>query len=226
MSNIVKLRLSAEVMSSPAANRSSTWSRTASTSIDYDPRTDLFRRFFSVIQNKMHWAAHGRTAAEVIAERADASKPQMGLTSWTGARPVKSDVGVAKNYLSEPELDTLNRIVSFYLDFAELQALNRKPMYMRDWIGKLDDFLRLSERDILNHAGAVSQEAALVKAHDEYEKFRMMEDTKPSLVESHFRETVEALTRIERESPKDSKNAHSNRPGRGSKRKRQGKDDA
>ena len=106
----------------------------------------------------MHWAAHGHTAAEIIAGRADAGKPLMGLTSWTGAKPRRSDVEVAKNYLTAEELDTLNRIVSMYLDFAELQALNRKPMYMRDWIAKLDDFLRVSERDILTHAGRVSHE--------------------------------------------------------------------
>lgn len=112
------------------------------TSIDYDPNTDASRKFFSVIQNKMHWAAHGHTAAEVISTRADAIKPNMGLTSWTGARPKQVDSEVAKNYLTAGELDTLNRLVTIYLDFAELQALNRKPMYMRDWIAKLDEFLK------------------------------------------------------------------------------------
>jgi len=113
------------------------------TSIDYDPKTEMSRKFFQIVQNKMHWAAHGHTAAEVIAGRADAEKPLMGLTSWTGAKPGRSDVEIAKNYLTAEELDTLNRIVSMYLDFAELQALNRKPMYMRDWIAKLDEFLTL-----------------------------------------------------------------------------------
>ena len=113
------------------------------TSIDYDPKTEMSRKFFQIVQNKMHWAAHGHTAAEVIAGRADAEKPLMGLTSWTGAKPSRSDVEIAKNYLTAEELDTLNRIVSMYLDFAELQALNRKPMYMRDWIAKLDEFLTL-----------------------------------------------------------------------------------
>lgn len=116
-------------------------------SIDYDPDTDMSREFFKVVQNKMHWAAHGHTAAEIIVVRADAARPNMGLTSWTGARPMHADAEVAKNYLTVEELDTLNRIVSIYLDFAELQALSRKPMYMKDWIAKLDDFLEpASER--------------------------------------------------------------------------------
>lgn len=196
------------------------------TSIDYDPETDLSRQFFAVIQNKMHWAAHGHTAAEIIAARADASKPHMGLTSWTGARPGKSDVAVAKNYLSTPELDTLNRIVSFYLDFAELQALNRKPMYMNDWISKLDDFLRLSERDVLSHSGSVSHEAALVKAHAEYIKFREIEASKPSPVETHFQEAVEEVKRIEQQAPKDRKNTRSKRADRSGRPKKEAKDDA
>ncbi len=131
------------------------------TSIDYDPNTDMSRRFFQIVQNKMHWAAHGHTAAEIIAARADADKPYMGLTSWTGTKPTQEDIEVAKNYLSAEELDTLNRIVTMYLDFAELQALSRKPMYMKDWIAKLDEFLKVSERDILTHAGMISHEAAI-----------------------------------------------------------------
>jgi len=126
------------------------------TSIDYDPNTEMSRRFFQIVQNKMHWAAHGHTAAEIIAARADARKPHMGLTSWSGARPTQEDIEVAKNYLTAEELDTLNRIVTMYLDFAELQALSRRPMYMKDWIAKLDEFLKVSERDILTHAGKVS----------------------------------------------------------------------
>jgi len=114
------------------------------TSIDYDSKTDISREFFAVVQNKMHWAAHGHTAGEIVASRADASKPNMSLTSWIGGKPSRTDVEVAKNYLSHEELDILNRIVTMYLEFAELQALNRKPMHMRDWISKLDDFLRLS----------------------------------------------------------------------------------
>jgi hypothetical protein len=150
----------------------------------------------------MHWAAHGHTAAEVIASRANASRPNMGLTSWSGARPSKQDVGVAKNYLREKELEALNRIVSFYLDFAELQALNRRSMHMQDWIAKLDDFLRLSERDILTHAGRISHEAALAKAQAEYEKFHAIEADQPSPVERHFREALEQAKQLEQGSGK------------------------
>jgi hypothetical protein len=156
------------------------------TSVDYDPNNDLSREFFAVVQNKMHWAAHGHTAAEIVAARADATKPHMGLTSWSGSKPSPTDAEVAKNYLTHAELDALNRIVTIYLDFAELQALNRKPMYMRDWIGKLIEFLRISERDILTHAGSVSHEQALEKARQEYEKHRKLHADDVSAVEQHF----------------------------------------
>lgn len=169
------------------------------TSIDYDPNTDLSREFFAVLQNKMHWAAHGHTAAEIVHQRADASKPNMGLTSWHGDKPHKVDAEIAKNYLTVEELDTLNRIVNFYLEFAELQALSRKPMYMQDWITKLDDFLRLSERNILAHAGKISHEQAMEKAYDEYEKFRMAQLNAPSAVERHFAEAVKEVTLLEKE---------------------------
>ncbi|RKX58257.1 MAG: hypothetical protein DRP28_05200 [Thermodesulfobacteriota bacterium] len=168
------------------------------TSIDYDPRTEMSRKFFQIVQNKMHWAAHGHTAAEVIAGRADAEKPLMGLTSWTGAKPGRSDVEIAKNYLTADELDTLNRIVSMYLDFAELQALNRKPMYMRDWIAKLDEFLKVTERDILTHSGRVSHEEAIEKARAEYEKFRKQMLEEPSPVERHFIEAVQEVRQLEK----------------------------
>jgi hypothetical protein len=168
------------------------------TSIDYDPNTDMSRRFFQIVQNKMHWAAHGHTAAEIIAERADAEKPKMGLTSWSGVRPTRADTEVAKNYLSAEELDTLNRIVAMYLDFAELQALSRRPMYMKDWIAKLDEFLKVSERDILTHAGRVSHEAALEKARIEYEKFHKRALEEPSSVERHFIEAVKEVKKLEK----------------------------
>jgi len=173
------------------------------TSIDYDPNTDLSREFFSVVQNKMHWAAHGHTAAEIIATRADALKPNMGLTSWIGCKPRQSDAEIAKNYLSHEELNTLNRIVTIYLDFAELQALSRKPMYMREWIAKLDDFLRLSERDILTHAGTVSHVQAITKARSEYDKYRTLDAGLPSPVEKHFLKAVEEeIKQIESEKKK------------------------
>jgi len=168
------------------------------TSIDYDPRTEMSRKFFQIVQNKMHWAAHGHTAAEIIAGRADAEKPLMGLTSWTGAKPSRSDVEIAKNYLTADELDTLNRIVSMYLDFAEFQALNRKPMYMRDWIAKLDEFLKVTERDILTHSGKVSHEEAIEKARAEYEKFRKQMLEEPSPVERHFVEAVQEVKQLEK----------------------------
>jgi len=171
------------------------------TSIDYDPNTDLSRQFFAIVQNKIHWAAHGHTAAEVIIGRADASKPNMGLTSWTGAKPTLADAEVAKNYLIAEELDTLNRIVSMYLDFAELQAFNRKPMYMKDWIVKLDDFLRISEREILTNAGSVSHETAIEKARVEYNKYHKMIIDAPSSVEKHFIEAIEEVKKLEKSKP-------------------------
>jgi len=166
------------------------------TSIDYDPRTEVSNEFFAVIQNKMHWAAHGHTAPEIIHQRADASLPHMGLTSWSGARPRKADVGMAKNYLDQQELDILNRVVSAFLDFAELQALNRKPMYMQGWVAKMDDFLKLSDRDILTHAGHISHEDALAKAEAEYEKFRAIEHRQPSPVELDFQKALERVNRL------------------------------
>jgi hypothetical protein len=166
-------------------------------SIDYDPNTDYSREFFAVVQNKMHWAAHGHTAAEIIEGRVDASKRHMGLTSWSGNRLSKSDVEIAKNYLNERELEILNRIVTIYLDFAELQAFDRKPMYMRDWIAKLDDFLKLSGRELLDHAGTVSHEHAIEKARTEYEKFRREHLNDPSPVEGHFLEAVKELKQLE-----------------------------
>jgi hypothetical protein len=167
------------------------------TSIDYDPSARMTLLFFQTVQNKMHWAAHGQTAAEVISRRVDAAKPNLGLTSWSGSRPRKEDVAIAKNYLAAEELEGLNRIVTAYLEFAELQARNRKAMHMRDWIAKLDDFLSLSEHEILTHAGKVSHEAALAKTEAEYEKFRALEAAKPSPVEIHFQEAVEQVKRLQ-----------------------------
>lgn len=168
------------------------------TSIDYNPDTDLSQKFFTIVQNKMHWAAHGHTAAEVIYGRADAGKPNMGMTTWSGDKPRKTDAEIAKNYLNEKELNVLNRIVSMYLDFAELQALNRTPMYMRDWIAKLDDFLKLSGRDILTHAGKISHDKALGKAHAEYEQYRKERLNEPSRVERQFLEAVKEMKQLEK----------------------------
>ena len=164
------------------------------TSIDYSPQSTISRDFFKVIQNKMHWASHGNTAAEIIYQRADASKANMGLTNWQGTQPRKADTEIAKNYLNREELDILNRIVSMYLDFAELQALNRTPMYMKDWISKLDEFLKLSGRDILEHTGSIAHEDAIQKARLEYEKWHQEQLAQPTAAERHF---VEALQDIE-----------------------------
>ena len=160
-------------------------------SIDYDPRAEATQMFFKTVQNKIHFSAHGHTAAEVIYQRADANKDFMGLTSWTGGLPKRTDAEIAKNYLSSKELDTLNRIVSLYLDFAELQALSHKPMYMKDWIQKLDDFLKLSGKELLTHAGTISAELAKQKANQEYNKFKERTQYELSPVEIHFLESFE-----------------------------------
>ena len=160
-------------------------------SIDYDPRVEMTKEFFRTVQNKMHYAVHGHTAAEIIFDRADAQKDFMGLTSWTGALPKKTDAEVAKNYLSQEEIATLNRIVSLYLDFAELQAEEHRPMYMKDWIAILDDFLRISRKDILSHAGRVTAQLAKAKADAEYDKFKERTKNELTPVEIHFIEQFE-----------------------------------
>ncbi len=160
-------------------------------SIDYDPRTETTKQFFATVQNKMHYSVHGHTAAEVIYNRADAEKDFMGLTTWTGMFPKRSDAEYAKNYLTEEELDILNRIVNLFLDFAELQAKSHTPMYMKDWIQKLDDFLKLSGKDLLTHAGAISAEVAKLKADAEYDKFKERSNERLSAVEIHFIENFE-----------------------------------
>ena len=126
-------------------------------SIDYDPRVEMTQKFFKTVQNKMHYSVHGHTAAEIIYERANAQKDFMGLTTWSGAMPTKPEAEIAKNYLTQDEIKSLNRIVSLYLDFAEMQAEEHRPMYMKDWINILDDFLRISRKDILTHAGKITQ---------------------------------------------------------------------
>jgi len=163
------------------------------TSIDYDPGEEASQVFFATVQNKMHWAAHGQTAAEVVHGRVDAGKQNLGMTTWLGGKPTKEDAAIAKNYLRAEELEALNRIVTAYLEFAELRALNRRPMYMRDWIAKLEDFLRLSGREILTHAGKISHEQALRKAEREFEKYRVRELAQPSQVEKDFDEAVKKL---------------------------------
>ena len=163
------------------------------TSIDYDPGEEASQVFFATVQNKMHWAAHGQTAAEVVHGRVDAGKQNLGMTTWLGGKPTKEEAAIAKNYLRAEELEGLNRIVTAYLEFAELRALNRRPMYMRDWIAKLEDFLRLSGREILTHAGKISHEQALRTAEREFEKYRVRELAQPSQVEKDFDEAVKKL---------------------------------
>ncbi len=179
------------------------------TSIDYDSSAETSQRFFATVQNKMHWAAHGHTAAELISQRANAALPNMGMTNWPGASsgtPIrKADVSVAKNYLNEEELGTLNRIVNAYLEFAELQAQARREMTMNAWIAKLDDFLRLSDRDVLIHAGKITAELAQSKAETEFIIFQQRQLAQPSRAEQDFEASIsQPVKRIEktRKAPK------------------------
>ena len=141
------------------------------TSVDYDAKDERTKEFFKTVQNKMHYAVHGNTAAEVIYNRVDSKKENIGLTSFKGDMPTKSETEIAKNYLSKEELDVLNRMVSAYLDVAEINALNMHPMTMRDWIGELDGFLTMTHKEILEGAGKISHEKALKKAHEEYDEY-------------------------------------------------------
>jgi len=176
------------------------------TSIDYDPAAPPTQEFFQTVQNKMHWAAHGHTAAEIVRQRADAGKPNMGLTSWKNSPrgPVrKADVAVAKNYLQKEELEALNLVVSAYLDFAELQARSHRPMHMADWISKLDAFLRLSERNILTSAGKISHALAEEHAHAQFAQYeeqrRQIQAAQPT---SDFDQTVEQIKKLTAANPK------------------------
>lgn len=175
------------------------------TSIDYDPSVEASRQFFATVQNKMHWAAHGQTAAEVIHARVDGTKPQAGMTNWVGEKPSNAEAIIAKNHLTPEELNALNRIVVAYLELAEVQALNRQPMYMRDWLAKLDAFLRLGGRDILQHAGKISHEQAAQKAELEFEKFHRPQLALPSQVEQDFDAAVKELKKLPGSSRKKKK---------------------
>ena len=169
------------------------------TSIDYNPKAESSVQFFKQVQNKMHWAAHKHTAAEVIYQRADADKDNMGLTTWSGKRIKLSDVEVAKNYLDEKELDALNKIVTAYLDIAEVHALNQEPMYMKDWLETIDDYLRMTRRDILTTKGTVTHQQALEKAHSEYERYKRNQEYILSPVECHFLESIGELDKMDGE---------------------------
>ena len=167
------------------------------TSIDYDPNAEDSIQFFKQVQNKMHWAAHRHTAAEIVYQRADAEKENMGLTSWEGKRIKRSDTEIAKNYLTQTELDALNKIVSAYLDIAEVRALAHEPMYMKDWLETIDDYLKMTRRDILTTKGRVTHKQAIDKAHAEYEKYRKKQDEILSSVERHFIESIKELEELE-----------------------------
>lgn len=165
------------------------------TSVDYDPTLDISINFFKTVQNKMHWAIHGHTAAELVHQRADSAKPNMGLTNWRSEKVRKQDVAIAKNYLNEEELSALNNLVEQYLVFAEGQAMRRIPMHMRDWAEKLDGFLSLNDRNILDHAGKVSHEMAKELAEKEYDRFhqqRLQDEARQA-----EREDIAALENLE-----------------------------
>lgn len=166
------------------------------TSTDYDPKAEQTQLFFKQVQNKMHWAAHGHTASELIFQRADAGAPNMGITNFPGKNLLKRDIEVAKNYLNEEELNILNRIVNAYLELAEVQALNRQPMTMADWQQRLDQFLTMTGRELLTHAGSISNQQAVNKAHQEFEKFREQRLQQPSEVEKHFIEAEKKLKQL------------------------------
>lgn len=175
------------------------------TSIDYDASSDITQAFFKTVQNKLHWAIHGHTAAEIVQLRADASKPNMGLTTWKNAPrgPIrKADVVVAKNYLNDEEIAELNRVVSMYLDYAEDQARKKRAMHMTDWVERLDAFLQFNERNILTHAGQISHELAEQHAHEEFAKFekqrRKLESRQPF---SDFDRLVEESRKVQAELP-------------------------
>ncbi len=163
------------------------------TSIDYNPKAESSVLFFKQVQNKMHWAAHKHTAAEIIFERANADSENMGLTSWEGKQIKRTDVEIAKNYLNSEEIDALNKIVSAYLDIAEVRALAQEPMYMKDWLETIDDYLKMTRRDILVTKGKVTHKQAVEKAHKEYEKYVSKYDEQISPVEKHFIESINEL---------------------------------
>lgn len=161
------------------------------TSIDYDPSTDQSILFFKTVQNKMHWATYGETAAETVYKRVDSSKKNIGLTNFKGDIPTKKEVEIAKNYLLQDELNILNRMVTAYLEIAEIQALNRTPMYMADWISQLDNFLTMTGKEILSHSGKISHQEAIEKAHTEYEKYKEKIKNRITQVERDFINQIE-----------------------------------
>ena len=165
------------------------------TSIDYDPSTEQSVEFFKTVQNKMHWASHGETAAETIYRRVNSSKKHIGLTNIKGEIPTRKEVEIAKNYLSEDELNILNRMVTAFLEIAEIQALDRTPMYMADWIKQLDTFLKMTNKEILQHSGTISHQKAIEKAHSEYEIYKEKIKNRITQVEKDFIKQIEDKTK-------------------------------
>ena len=165
------------------------------TSVDYSANAEESVLFFKTVQNKMLYAATGMTAAELVSGRANALLPMMGMTVVKGKRPTLAEAKTAKNYLNEEELDTLNRLVSAYLDLAELQAMRKKPMYMKDWVARLDDYLRMTDSEVLQNAGKVSHALAEQKAKEEYQKYKRLHSGELSRVEQAFLESVEATAK-------------------------------
>ncbi len=166
------------------------------TSIDYDPKAEESLTFFKTIQNKMHWAAHGNTAAEIIYQRADGNKPHMGMTNFKGAKPSKQEAQIAKNYLGEDELNVLNRMVTAYIEVAEIQAMNQETMHMKEWIARLDDFLKMTGKNILNHLGKISHDAAVKKAEGEYLTYKEKTKNELSKVEEDFMKQIDATVKM------------------------------
>lgn len=190
-------------------------------SSDYDPAADVTQKFFATVQNKFHWAVHHHTAAELIAQRADAAKPYMGLTTWSGSTIRKQDVTVAKNYLYYDEIKQLNLLVEQFLAFAESQAHQRKVMYMKDWIKKLNDILIINEREILDSTGKISKQEADEKAYNEFDKFKQLEAAEEL---KRLKETTESLAKLENEVKKLKTSSNkSSASTRNSSRKKRGK---
>ncbi len=167
-----------------------------STSIDYDPKAELSIQFFQTVQNKMHWAVHGNTAAEIVYQRADSTKPNIGMLNFKGNKPTKQETQIAKNYLNEDELNMLNRMVTAYIEIAELQAMSQIPMYMNDWIARLDDFLKMTGKNILDHTGKISHEKALQKANEEYLSYKEKTKNELSKVEEDFIKQIDNTAKI------------------------------
>jgi len=166
------------------------------TSIDYNGKSETAQKFFKAMQNKFHYATHGKTASELIVTRANAELPFMGLTCFSGARPTKSEVLVAKNYLNQKELAVLNRLVSAYFDIAEIRAIEERPMYMRDWLKELDDFISINHRNTLDNAGTISQIEAREKALAEYDKYKKKDFEEMTQVEKDFLASIKQAEKL------------------------------